>query len=81
MWTRSDLYSVLGTSNIFQAYYRSMSAVLHIYILNVCTDTDCVYFVWVSEMHTSLLYSTHTIAGDTRYALVQKVSLHGIPCV
>lgn len=82
MRTRSDLYSRLGTSNIRQAYYSFMLAVLYIYIFKcmhlykLCMlrmgCQKCTHHCYI--IHTSLLY----IAG---WVLVQKVSLHCIPRV
>lgn len=80
MWTRSDLYSVLGTSNICQAYYRSMSAVLYIYIFK-CMHLYrlCLFCTGVRDAHITLIQHTHHCCRyRIRFSAEDLIALHSM---
>lgn len=66
MWTRSDLYSVLGTSNICQAYHGFMFAVLYIYIFKFMHLYKLCILCMGCQKCTHYCYTTHTTVVHIR---------------
>lgn len=79
--TRSDLHSLLGTSNSLQAYYSFMVAVLYIYIFKCMHFYKlCTWCMGCQErtLHCYIIYTP--LLYTPGWVLVQEVSPHCVPC-